>query len=140
MDHSSDPYSAFTRDPAEHTTGGPASEADLRALELALGMLLPPSYRDFLARFGGGVFFGRHEIFGARHVNVHDIELVPDVVGATKELLGEDPRAGGALLAVHKDGDRVDVLELRGGAVRNLIDGARYPDFARFLAAVVGPR
>jgi hypothetical protein len=134
-----DPFVAFTRDPAAHTTGGPASEADLRALELALGTLLPPSYREFLSRFGGGVFFGRHEIFGARHVNVHDIELVPDVVGATKELLGEDPREGGAVLAVHRDGDRIHVLEIRGGTVRSITDGKHYPDFAA-LVAEIAPR
>ena len=135
-----DPFSTVSGSPASHTTGGPAAEGDLRALELALGTTLPPLYREFLSRFGSGVFFGRHEIYGPCRVNVHDIELVSDVVTATKELLGEDPRAGGALLVVHRDGDRVDVLELRGaGAVRCLGDGRRWPDFAEFVRECLPP-
>jgi SMI1/KNR4 family protein SUKH-1 len=146
-------------DAALHMTAGPCTENELRYLEDALGAALPSAYRAFLARVGGGVYYLRHEIFGAHRVMVHDIELLPDVLSFRHWLgIGVPP----GLLPFHRAGARIHALALEGpdaGRVVVLEASARrseapprslstvpsgdasaeagYPDFVTFLEQVV---
>lgn len=128
-----------------HTTGGRCGEAELARVEAALGARLPPAFRAFLAELGGGIFYQRHEIFGAHRVIIHDIELVPDLVSISRWLEGEQPpgyRAG--LLPVHRADGVVHVVDMRASEpereqVAALGGPVVYADFARFLERVVVP-
>lgn len=119
-------------------TGGPASDDDLRGVEEALRRPLPEPFRLFLQRLGGGVFYLKHEIFGARRVMIHDIELVPGLL-SFRTWLGSGLPSG--LLPIHRADGRIHVLDLDAGPcapVRVLGGGGRgYPDFTRFLEDVV---
>jgi hypothetical protein len=126
------------QDAALHMTGGPCTEQELRHLEDALGRPLPPGYRTFLARLGGGVFYLRHEIFSAHRVMVHDIELVPDVL-SFRQWLGVGVPPG--LLPFHRAGSRIHALDLDGAPSGRVVvvDSPEpgYPDFVTFLEQVV---
>jgi len=135
----------FREAAAAHTTSGPCAGAELERVEALLGARLPQSFREFLAELGGGIFYQRHEIFGAHRVIIHDIELVPDLVSIARWLEAEQPpgyRAG--LLPVHRaDGD-VHVVDLGAtGPEREQVAALGgpvvYADFARFLERVVLP-
>jgi hypothetical protein len=126
-------------DRSSHMTGGPCTALELRAVEDALGEALPAELRLFLSRLGGGVFYLEHEIFGARRVMIHDIELVPDLL-SFRSWLGAAVPPG--LLPVHRAGGRVHAIELGGttAAVHTLnAPGPVYPDFTTFLQQVVFP-
>src|SRR5436309_5716006 len=117
-------------------TTEPASERDLDLLEETLGRRLPDEFRTLLARLGGGILYERHEVFGARRLMVHDIELVPDLVSFRQRLV----RASGGDLCqdfvpFHRADGVVHLLDLRadGGAAVMSLDGTRsYPDLACF--------
>ena len=132
------------KDLARHTTTDRPSELELDALEEALGGKLPEQFRTFLARLGGGIFYERHELFGARRLMVHDIELVPDLVSFHRRFAadaGTGPAAA-ALVPFHRADDVVHLLDLRSGGEARVVsaDGTRtYPDLARFLQDVVIP-
>jgi hypothetical protein len=121
----------------DHMTGL-STEADLRALESSLGCALPAPYRTLLARTGGGIYYLRHEIFGARRVMIHDIELVPDVF-SFRHWLGDAVPAG--WLPVHRCESQIHILKFDGGddAPVRLLDGSGpgYKDFATFFESVV---
>ena len=130
-------------DLARHTTTDRPSELELDALEEALGGKLPEQFRTFLARLGGGIFYERHELFGARRLMVHDIELVPDLVSFHRRFAAD---AGTGLVATlvpfHRADEVVHLLDLRSGGEARVVsaDGTRtYPDLARFLQDVVIP-
>jgi len=137
---------AFQADAAAHTTSGPCVSAELGRVEAALGAPLPHSFREFLAALGGGIFYQRHEIFGAHRVMIHDIELVPDLVSIRRWLDAERPpgyRAG--LLPVHRADGVVHVVDLGAtGPEREQVAALGgpvvYPDFVRFLERVVVPQ
>jgi len=121
-----------------HMAGGAASEEELRSVEEALRRPLPEPFRLFLRRLGGGVFYLKHEIFGARRVMIHDIELVPDLL-SFRSWLGTAVPAG--LLPIHRADGKLHVLDLDAGPcapVRPLgAPGRTYPDFTSFLEQIV---
>lgn len=124
------------RDASRHHTAGPASEADLAKLEAALGHVLPPPFRVFLARSGSGLYYERHEIFGPLHTMIHDIELVPPLASVCRGL-----PAG--VIPVHRADSVIHFMDLRGGAgpvpVFSLLLPDRHSDFTTFLRDVVIP-
>jgi hypothetical protein len=131
------------RDQPRHMTGEPSSEQELDLIEKALGRRLPREFRALLARFGGGILYERHEVFGARRLMVHDIELVPDLVSFHRRFVGA---GGGELyegfLPFHRADGVIHLFDLRaeGGPSIMSLDGTHsYPDLARFLEAVVLP-
>ena len=123
-------------DAARHMTGGPCSESELRHMEDALGAPLPSPYRIFLSRLGGGVYYLRHEIFGAHRVILHDIELLPDAL-SFRTWLGPDVRP--MLLPFHRAGGRIHALDLESAGRVVVLGGSEpgYPDFTTFLEQVV---
>jgi SMI1 / KNR4 family (SUKH-1) len=131
----------FARDGNYHFTNGPATSVDLRKLEGALGRHLPDSFRAFLERLGGGLFYAGHEIFGPHRVMVHDIELVPSLTtirsGPCAERLPE------GVVPFHRMGGTLHVFDLRGPAGAEPIVafpcGPTYPDLPSFLEAEVIP-
>jgi len=134
---------ALEKDRARHMTTDRASERDLDVLEEALGRRLPEDFRTFLARLGGGIFYERHELFGARRLMIHDIELVPDLVSFRRSFAGEaggDP--GPDLVPFHRADGVVHLLDLRKEGESPILSADRkrsYPDLARFLRQVVIP-
>jgi hypothetical protein len=133
----------FAGEKDRHTTGGPASDTDLRRLEDQIGRRLPATFRTFLIRFGGGLFFHGHEIFGPRRVMIHDIELVPDIV-AFRDWLARSRGLSEGLIPFHRARGVVHVLDLRQNDANDRVsslDGPdQYPDLASFLDTVVLPR
>ncbi len=97
-------FEVFARDAACHMTGGPATEQDLRGLEKAVGRPLPASFRAFLARFGGGLVYQGHEIFGPHRVMIHDIELVPSLTSMLAWLRSQQPAVPDGVLPFHRSG------------------------------------
>src|SRR5688500_6397413 len=87
-----------------HIVGSGGTEDDLRATEERLGHPLPSPFRHFLQRQGGGIYYLRHEIFGARRVMVHDIETVPDLL-SFRQWLGASVPAG--WLPFHRSEGRI---------------------------------
>jgi hypothetical protein len=128
-------------DRASHMTGGANSATELRAIQEALGHPLPHELRLFLLRLGGGVFYLKHEIFGARRVMIHDIELLPDIVHFRARLGSAVPAA---VLPFHCVDSQIHAVELGDGPCAGVLaldeTGIRYPTFADFLEQVVIPR
>jgi hypothetical protein len=134
---------ALARDRPRHMTTEPASERELDVLEEALGQRLPEEFRALLARFGGGIFYERHELFGARRLMIHDIELVPDLLTFRRLLEGEGPGLERGLVPFHRADGQVHFLDLRRSSRAGVVsaDGTRsFPDLASFLTQVVIPR
>jgi hypothetical protein len=131
------------RDRQRHMTGEPASERELEMLEETLGRKLPVDFRTLLARLGGGIFYDRHEVFGARRLMVHDIELVPDLVSFRQRFAGAgEGESCEDFVPFHRADGMVHLLDLRarGGPAVVSLDGTRsYPDLAGFLEEVVLP-
>jgi len=115
----------------------PSTEEDLRRLERAIQRPLPAQYRFFLARLGGGLYYDRHEVFGAARLMIHDIELVPDVL-AVRERLAASCGVNGSpfLLPLHRSQGTSHWLDIRDGSVRGP-RGIHRPSVADFLEAVV---
>lgn len=134
---------AFARGADRHMTAGPATEQELRRLEQALGHPLPASFRAFLSRLGGGLFFHGHEIFGPRRVMIHDIELVPDVLSVRRRLVKEGGLPQG-ILPLHRARGVIHVIDVRpengGEWIDTLSPSLPYADLASFLETVVLPR
>jgi hypothetical protein len=130
----------LARDGASHVAGAPASEHDIRQLENGLRRPLPASMRALLSRFGGGLFYEGHEIFGPHPVVIHDIELVPSLPAMLARL-----RGGGGLpegmFPLHRTGGLIHLVDTRDAAqperVVSLPSGSTYPDLATFLRMVV---
>jgi hypothetical protein len=134
---------AFAGSATQHLTGGGTSEEELQRFEQRAGVSLPPSFRAFLARFGGGLYFHGHEIFGSSQVFIHDIELVPDLLSFQKWLARQGVAAPPGLLAFHRARGAVHALDLRPGSIDRVLrlDGsASFPDLASFLEIIVLPR
>ncbi|HEX6737343.1 MAG TPA: SMI1/KNR4 family protein, partial [Vicinamibacteria bacterium] len=136
---------ALERDAAEHLTAGPAAADEVAQLEERLGLRLPPAFRRFLERLGGGLFYQQHEIFGARRVLIHDIELLPDLVTFCRRVEADGLRPAPGLLPFHRAGDVVHLLDLRdqgraSPAVRALDGSDSYPDFEAFLTSLAPAR
>lgn len=133
----------FDRDRDRHMIAGPASETDLEQMETALGRKLPPSFRAFLGRFGGGLFYNGHEIFGPVRAMVHDIELVPDLLSVRQRLVdgGELPEG---FVPFHRARGVIHLLDVRDeigtGQIVPLSQSAPHPDLPSFLETVVLPR
>jgi SMI1 / KNR4 family (SUKH-1) len=131
---------ALERDGAQHLTAGPADAQELRRIEEQLGVRLPAAYRRFLERFGGGLFYECHEIFGVHRVLIHDIELMTDIVTFCR-LQGESAWRPSEYLPFHRSGSVVHLLDLRdpeapSPAVRSADGSASYPDFVSFLESL----
>jgi hypothetical protein len=131
------------KDLARHMTTDRPSELELDALEEALGRKLPEQFRTFLSRLGGGIFYERHELFGARRLMVHDIELVPDLLSFHRRFAAaRQADVGDALIPFHRADEVVHLLDLRSHGEVPVVseDGRRsYPDLASFLREVVIP-
>jgi hypothetical protein len=136
-------FETFARDAACHMSGEPATEQDLRGLEKAVGRPLPASFRAFVARFGGGLFYQGHEIFGPHRVMIHDIELVPSLTSMLVWLRSQQPAVPDGVLPFHRADGIVHLLDLRAPAqperIVSLPYGSTYPDLATFLGSVVLP-
>lgn len=133
-------------DRAAHTVAGPSDEEELRRLEQRLGRSLPPAFRAFVKRFGGGIFYQRHEIFGSRRTIIHDIELVPDLLSMRRRVQDQNPSAlREGLLPVHRGEGVLHLMDLEEeegpnyGRVVPLNGPGAYSDFASFLEKVVLP-
>lgn len=133
---------AFARDVAAHIVGTPATEQDLADLEQAVGRPLPRSFRTFLCRFGGGLFYQGHEIFGPRRVIIHDIELVPSLAVILRQR-GQEVPSG--MVPFHRVSGLLHLFDLRPESTQpdrivSLPAGSSYPNLAHFLQTVVLPR
>jgi hypothetical protein len=133
---------AFERDAAEHLTAGPAEAGELRQLEEKLHLRLPTAFRCFLERLGGGLFYERHEIFGAHRVLIHDIEMVPDLVSFCRRIEADGGACGRRFLPFHRAGSVVHLLDVSNPdalspAVRSLDGSESYPDFVAFLQTLM---
>jgi len=128
-------------DAPRHMTAEPATELELDGLEEALGRRLPEEFRIFLAHLGGGILYERHEVFGARRLVIHDIELVPDLVSFRHRLVDSGGQAlTDDLVPFHRADGVVHLLDLRRNGKARVVsgDGKRsYPDLACFLEQVV---
>ena len=103
---------------------------------------LPPS-GDSWAGFGGGLYFHGHEIFGPKHVVIHDIELVPDVLTIRRWLSAQGIEVPAGVLPFHRARGVIHLLDARPGSnerVLTLGGSATFPDLASFLDAIVLPR
>ncbi len=131
----------FARDGNYHFTNGPATAVELRELEGAVGRPLPDSFRAFLNRLGGGLFYAGHEIFGPHRVMVHDIELVPSLATIRSGPCAQ--RLPDGLVPFHRIGGILHAFDLRDPADAERIVafpcGSTYPDLPSFLEAVVLP-
>jgi hypothetical protein len=134
-------FERFACDAATHACGAPASVQDLRDMEKAVGRPLPQSFRAFVARFGGGLFYQGHEIFGAHRVMIHDIELVPSLTSMLRWLRSQQPPVPEGLVPIHRSSGLIHLLDLRvpGERIVSLPYGATYADLAAFLRAIVLP-
>jgi hypothetical protein len=136
-------FSALARDRSRHMTTDPATERDLDVLEEAPGQRLPEEFRALLAGFGGGIFYERHELFGARRLMIHDIELVSDILTFRRLMAEGGHELERGLVPFHRADGRVHLLDLRRGEQARVVsaDGDRsYSDLACFLEQVVIPR
>jgi hypothetical protein len=124
-------------DRAAHTTSGPSDEGELLRLEHDLGHPLPAVLRTFLTRVGGGIFYGRHEIFGGHRVMIHDIELVPSLRAIARSQKAAPPPGW---LPFHRADGTWHLIEAAGGAVVSWPPGERHASLEAFLAQVVLPR
>lgn len=125
------------QDRAAHTTSGPSDAEELQRVEQALGQALPSGLRAFLGRVGGGIFYGRHEIFGGHRVMIHDIELVPSLREVASKLRQGQPAPPPGWLPFHRADGLVHLIEATGGAVVSWPPGARHASFETFLERVV---
>lgn len=135
---------AFERARDEHIVGSASSEEELRVLERTLGAPLPESFRVFLKRLGGGLFFRGHEIFGPRRVIVHDIELVPDILSVRRALVAQGVELPERAIPFHRARGTVHFLRLGAadgaGEIVSLPASASAPNLESFLETVVMPR
>lgn len=125
-------------DRGAHTTSGPSDEAELRQLEQAVGHPLPAALRTFLARVGGGIFYGRHEIFGGHRVMIHDIELVPSLRSIAQHVQRQPAPPPAGWLPFHRAEGAWHLIELSGAArVASWPPATRHSGFESFFAQVV---
>jgi hypothetical protein len=133
----------FERDNDRHMMAGPSSEEDLGRLEDLLGFGLPAPLRTFLKRFGGGLFYNGHEVFGPTRTMVHDIELVPDLL-SVRQRLAEEGSLPDGYLPFHRARGVLNLIDAREtigtGQIVSLSQSPPYPDFASFLETVILPR
>jgi len=140
---------AFEGAREEHILGSPSTEWELGRLEQTLGAPLPASFRVFLERLGGGLFFRGHEIFGPRRVMVHDIELVPDILSMRRTLAAQGSTLPERAIPFHRARGTIHFLRLGGGSgaangageiVSLPASEASAPNLESFLETVVMPR
>lgn len=135
-------FDMLDADRGRHMMADAATLGDLDHLETVLGRRVPRKLRAFLERFGGGIFYERHEIFGCRRLMIHDIEMVPDLLTMSRRLEESDGLPSD-LLPFHRADGVVHLMDLRVGAAESPVlswkGSATYPDLAAFLEAVVVP-
>ena len=122
-----------------HLLAGPAEEPELSHLEQSLRLRLPAGFRALLRRLGGGILYDRHEVFGPRPLQLHDIEFVPALAAVQGRLRAG---LGPGLLAFHRGGGLVHAFDLRLGGdepvpIVSMDGAAHYPSLEGFLEAVV---
>ncbi len=127
------------RDRGRHMLAEPCVEADLKRLEGAIGCALPSGFRRLLLDLGCGIFYEKHEVFGAHRLMVHDIELVPDLLSMRRR---EGRQHGSAeQLPFHRAAGVIHYLDLNDAQGR-VLPGDHSPealDLATFLERVVLP-
>lgn len=135
---------AFAQSPDQHVLGTRSTEAELTRIEQALGARLPPSFRAFLGRLGGGLFFRGHEIFGTRRLMIHDIELVPDILSVRRTLEAQGVEIPERSIPFHRARGTIHFMQLDGGAgagrIVSIPPAEPCPSFESFLEIVVLPR
>ncbi len=135
---------AFERTRDEHVLGKPSTEEELARLEQSVGSPLPASFRVFLTRIGGGMFFHGHEIFGPRRVMIHDIELVPDMLTFRRALEAQGTKLPDHTIPIHRARGLVHVMRLHppeaAGQIESVPPSAASPNLESFLEIVVLPR
>jgi hypothetical protein len=124
------------RDGSAHTTSGVSDEGELAGLEQALGQPLPATLRAFLARVGGGIFYGRHEIFGGHRVMIHDIELVPSLRSVALQLRAAASPPPAGWLPFHRADGGFHLIDAAGRVV-SWPPQARHASLEAFLEQVV---
>ncbi len=131
----------FARDAAAHVMGSPSTSQDLRDLTRVVGRPLPAAFAAFLARFGGGLFYQGHEIFGPQRVMIHDIELVPSLGTMLRLMKTGDAAVPDGVVPFHRSGGVVHLFDLReaGERIVSAPYGAGHAGFASFLRSVVIP-
>jgi hypothetical protein len=125
-------------DAGRHLLTGPADEQELARVEHALALRLPPRFRALLRRLGGGIFYDRHEVFGPRPLQLHDIEFVPSLQAMRARLA---PTQAG-LLPFHRGDGQVHAFVMgdRDGEpvpITSLDGTRRYRDLESFLEDMV---
>jgi hypothetical protein len=117
----------------------PASDDALRRLEERLGRALPAALRALFRSVGSGLYAGGHEIFGPSRLMMHDIELVPDLLGVRARLAAEgvlDPQ----FVPFHRGGATIHLIRVDGpgaGCVVSLPAGRVYADLGSFVEHVL---
>ena len=135
---------AFELAREEHILGDPSTEEELRRLEQTLGAPLPASFRVFLTRLGGGLYFRGHEILGTRRVIVHDIELVPDILSLRRTLAAQGATLPELAIPFHRARGSVHFIRLGSGngagEILSVPAAASALNLESFLESVVMPR
>jgi len=90
--------------PAEVNAVGPRAEALIRRAEVFLGVQFPPSYRDFLKRWGA-LGFGPEEICGVTGENF-ETGRVPNGIWFTVQERAKLALPAGLVVVVNADGDQ----------------------------------
>ncbi len=89
---------------AEVNTAGPKDEALIGRAEAFLGVAFPPSYREFLRRWGT-LGFGPEEIYGVTGENF-ETGRVPNGIWFTAQERGKFGLPPGFVVVVNADGDQ----------------------------------
>lgn len=123
---------------------GPASEDDLRAVESALGLQLPPSYRSWMLRVGGGELARDEVVPGSGgDALIGEIDPVADLVGYRElestanvpaEFLVVTLGQGGCLALRVGGDDEGSVWWADTAAAGSIPDDAPAPEIMRRLA------
>jgi SMI1/KNR4 family protein SUKH-1 len=130
---------ALDRHASEHLRFEPVPHEQIAELEARLGRRLPLELAAMLEAVGNGIFFGREELFGPRRLMIHDIELLPGMMGVK----AATPGLPDEWLPFHRCDGALHVVDLRPeslGAVYSWPEGAHHGDVGSFLASRLMPR
>lgn len=93
----------------ELTVSGPSTDEEIRDAERELGVIFPPEYREFLARYGAALMSG-YDIAGLSHEDPNTSPMFDDVVRMTRTLRDRHGKVAGLDNVIPISGDGMDVL------------------------------